>query len=309
MSSDELKIGWFGVEWRHLAALQAVAQEGSFAGAARRLGYTQPAISQQIAALERRVGGSLIDRSNPGEARLTEAGELLVRHSAAIAARLQSAHDDVQAAFEGETAVVRLGVLPSVGARLLPPLLRRFTDEWVGVRVSLTESWSDKELLKRLRHGELDLAFAITPLEPGPFLARVVARDSHVLISSHDFGLARGGSPTSLADLANVPLLFLHQQAVIEALLRSHGVEPNIAFRSDDNQTLMALVAEGLGAAIVPRLTVNHDDPRLIEIPVHEALPVREIALAWSDEREISTPAQAFIDTALRPTHTKKGRS
>jgi molybdate transport repressor ModE-like protein len=136
MSSDELKIGWFGVEWRHLAALQAVAQEGSFAGAARRLGYTQPAISQQIAALEQRVGGSLIDRSNPGEARLTEAGELLVRHSAAIAARLQSAHDDVQAAFEGQTALVRLGVLPSVGARVLPPLLRRFTDEWVGVRAT-----------------------------------------------------------------------------------------------------------------------------------------------------------------------------
>jgi DNA-binding transcriptional LysR family regulator len=105
-----------------------------------------------------------------------------------------------------------------------------------------------------------------------------------------------------------VPLLFLHQQAVIEALLRSHGVEPNIAFRSDDNQTLMALAAEGLGAALVPRLTVNHDDPRLIEIPVHEELPVREIALAWNNEREISAPAQAFIDSASRQTDRKNGR-
>lgn len=300
MSSDELKSDWFSVEWRHLAALRAFALEGSFAGAARRLGYTQPAISQQIAALERRVGGNLIDRSKPGQVRLTEAGERLVRHSAAIASRLQSAHDDVQAAFEGHPASVRLGVIPSVGARVLPPLLRRFTDERVGVRVSLTESWSDKELLKGLRGGELDVAFALTPLEPGPFLARVVARDPYVLICSADFELVRRGGTVALADLANVPLLSLHRQHGIEALLRSHGVHPNIAFRSNDSQTVMALVAEGLGAAIVPRLIITRDDPRLVEIAVQEELPVREIALAWSDDREISTPAQAFIDAALR---------
>ncbi len=299
MSSDEVSVGWFGVEWRHLAALQAVAEEGSFAAAARRLGYTQPAISQQIAALERRVGGSLIDRSSPGEARLTEAGERLVRHSAAIAARLQLAHADVQAAFEGRADLIRLGVIPSVGAHLLPPLLRRFTGEWLGVRVNLTESWSDRELLKRLREGRLDLAFAISPLERGPFLARVVARDSYVLICSNTFELTRLRSPIALGELADIPLLFLHQQRGIEALLRSHGVEPNVALRSDDNQTLMALVAEGLGAAIVPRLTVDRDDLRLVELPVAEQLPVREIALTWSSERELSSAAQAFIDTAI----------
>jgi molybdate transport repressor ModE-like protein len=80
---------WLGVELRHLAALQAIAEVGSFCRAARRLGYTQSAVSQQIATLERIVGERLLDRpGGPRPVSLTEAGELLLRHAAAIVARL-----------------------------------------------------------------------------------------------------------------------------------------------------------------------------------------------------------------------------
>src|ERR1700679_4127902 len=83
---------WLGVELRHFAALDAVETEGSFGRAAVKLGYTQSAISQQIATLERIVGEQLIER--PGGSRpvsLTEAGRLLLRHARAIVARLQAA--------------------------------------------------------------------------------------------------------------------------------------------------------------------------------------------------------------------------
>src|SRR3954468_22088056 len=90
--------GWPGVEFRHLAALEAVATEGSFRGAGVRLGYAQPAISQQIAALESAVGTRLVDRRRGrGGVALTEAGEVLLRHATEIGARLRAARAELQA--------------------------------------------------------------------------------------------------------------------------------------------------------------------------------------------------------------------
>src|SRR5215208_2866572 len=122
---------WLGIEVRHLAALNAVAEEGTFRGAATRLGYTQSAISQQIATLERLVGVKLIERpGGPRAVSLTEAGRLVLRHAGAIIARLKAAQADVAALVEGGAGTLRVGTFQSVGARILPELLRRFREEW-----------------------------------------------------------------------------------------------------------------------------------------------------------------------------------
>src|SRR5919108_1177491 len=93
---------WLGLEFRHLIALKAIAEEGTFGRAARRLGYTQSAISQQIATLERIVGQRLIDRpGGPRPVSLTEAGRLLLRHADGITARLQAAQADLGALRDG----------------------------------------------------------------------------------------------------------------------------------------------------------------------------------------------------------------
>src|SRR5438128_3092341 len=116
---------WLGVEVRHLAALQALAAERSFGRAARRLGYTQSAVSQQIATLERIVGQKLVDRpGGPRPVSLTEAGELLLRHADAIAARLHAAQADLAALDAGDVGPLRIGTYQSVGAKVLPALLR-----------------------------------------------------------------------------------------------------------------------------------------------------------------------------------------
>ena len=120
---------WLGVELRHFAALQALADEGSFGRAAKRLGYTQSAISQQIATLERIVGERLVERpGGPRPISLTEAGQLLLRHAESIVARLQAAQADLQALRAGEVGTLRVGTFQSAGARLLPEIMRRFTD-------------------------------------------------------------------------------------------------------------------------------------------------------------------------------------
>ncbi len=137
---------WLGVEIRHFAALQALAAEGSFGRAARRLGYTQSAISQQIATLERIVGERLVERpGGPRPVTLTEAGELLLRHADSIVARLQAAQADLHALQAGEVGTLRVGTFQSVGARVLPEIMRRFTAQWPPIDVML-EELEDEEI-------------------------------------------------------------------------------------------------------------------------------------------------------------------
>src|SRR5213594_3450644 len=150
---------WLGVELRHFLALEAVAREGSFGKAAAALGYTQSAVSQQIAALERIVGARLVDRpGGPKPVSLTEAGELLLRHAQAIVARLAAAQADLSALSDGAAGVLRVGIYQSIGARVLPELMRRFAASWPLVEIRLTESANDAELLELVERGELDLS-------------------------------------------------------------------------------------------------------------------------------------------------------
>src|ERR671938_66844 len=132
---------WLGIELRHLVALEAVAREGSFGRAARRLGYTQSAVSQQIATLERIVGARLVERpGGPRAVSLTPAGEVLRRHSEAIVARLTAAQADIAALASGRTGTLAVGTYQSVGARILPEAMRRFRRSWAGIDVRLHES-------------------------------------------------------------------------------------------------------------------------------------------------------------------------
>src|SRR5438270_10065086 len=152
---------WLGIELRHLTALEAVAREGSFGRAATTLGYTQSAVSQQIAALERIVGARLVDRpGGPRPVSLTEAGELLLRHAEAIVARLAAAQADLAALAEGEGGVLRVGIYQSVGQRILPELMRRYATAWPRVEIALTESASDEGLVSLVVRGVLDLTIA-----------------------------------------------------------------------------------------------------------------------------------------------------
>src|ERR687886_161255 len=186
---------WLGIELRHLLALEAVAREGSFGKAAASLGYTQSAVSQQIAMLERIVGQRLVERpGGPRPVSLTEAGRLLLTHAEAIAARLAAAQADLTALSGGEAGVLRVGVFQSVGQRILPELMRRFLKAWPKVEVALTESADDAELLSLVERGDLDLAFADLPLTDGPFDSVELLRDPYVLVVPADSELAHRGS-------------------------------------------------------------------------------------------------------------------
>src|SRR6476620_1499944 len=172
-----------GIEIRHLTALSAVAEEGSFRRAASRLGYVQSAISEQIAALERIVGQQLVVRSRgAGSVELTDAGELLLAHANAILARVKAAEADLGALADGSAGSLRLGIYQSVGARVVPRLLPRYARDWPDVRVLPQESPTDAGLFELVERGELELSFADLPLHPGPFDSVELMNDPYVLV-------------------------------------------------------------------------------------------------------------------------------
>jgi DNA-binding transcriptional LysR family regulator len=292
---------WLGVELRHLAALQAIADEGSFGRAALRLGYTQSAVSQQIAMLERIVGERLLERpGGPRPVSLTEAGRLLLRHAEAIVARLEAAQADLAALSAGEAGSLRVGTYQSVGQRILPKLLRRFARAWPKVELRLTEN-TDNELVAMIERGDLDLAFADFRLWEGPFEWVDLLQDSHVLLVQAGSPLASRGKAPTLSEIAEQPLIGSRQcrsSDLLESHLRAGGVALEFVFRSDDNGTVQGMVSAGLGVAVVPRLAVDFNDRSCHVIPLDGVVPPRRIGLVWHEDRYRSPAARAFVELA-----------
>jgi len=290
---------WRGVELRHLAALEAVGRLRSFGAAARELGYTQSAVSQQVAQLERVVGQRLVDRpGGPRRVDLTDAGRLLLRHADAIVAQIDAAQADMAALAEGAAGPLRVGIYQSVGARILPALLRRFREEWPRVEVHVREETDAADLLRLLEHGELDLTFADLPLPEGPFESEEVLRDPYVLLVAVGSELAGREAAPPLRELAGVALIGWRSTGEPETYLRGRVPELNVVFRTDDNGTLLGLVAEGLGLAVVPRLVVNPRNPSFAALPFGTRIPPRDIAIVWHRDRYRSAAAQAFAGLA-----------
>jgi len=290
---------WLGIDLRHLAALEAVARTRSFGRAARELGYTQSAVSQQIAQLERIVGQQLFNRpGGPRRVEPTEAGLLLLGHADAIVARLDAARADMAALAEGSAGTLRVGIYQSVGARLLPALVRRFREQWPQVGIRVREESSAADLLRLLEHGELDLTFADLPLREGPFEWAEVLQDPYVLLVSARSDLAKLDAAPPLREIAKLPLIGRRTTDEPERFLAGRVPELNVIFRTDDNGTLGALVAEDLGAAIEPRLVVDPRDRAVKMLPFGSPIPPRTLVLAWHRDRYRSRAAEAFVALA-----------
>jgi DNA-binding transcriptional LysR family regulator len=282
-----------GVELRHLAALEAVAEGGSFGRAARRLGYTQSAVSQQIAQLEKVVGAKLVERPDrPRAVSLTDAGRLLLRHADAIVARLAAAHADMAALQAGEAGPLRVGILQSVGARLLPGLIRRFKQEFPRVSVQVVEGNTPGELLPLVESGELDFTFAELPLQDGRFDWVELLRDPYVLLVSSGSHLATREAAPPLRELTGLPMIGWRTD-------RGHDI-PGVeyAFRSDDNGTVLGLVEADLGVAVAPRLVLRPDRDGIVALPFGARLRPRVLGLAWHKERYRSPVAERFVELA-----------
>ncbi len=281
-------------ELRHLAALDAVARTGTFGRAAADLGYTQSSLSQQVAALERSVGGRLFDRlpgARPPE--LTPLGRLVLEEGRALLARQSGAADAVERFLAGGGRV-DVGTFQTVTNVLLPDVLCRVREEQPDARILLSEDEGDPPPLDGL-----DLVFYDGDGPPGSEQAEVF-RDEHVLLTPA--GLVAPAGPVALAALdgrAMVALPTLCDQTRVEAALAARRIAPDVVFRTADNQGVTSMVRAGLGVAVMPLHAVagQLEAPGLDVHPLEPGLPDRVVNLLWRGS--LSPLATRFRDVAL----------
>jgi DNA-binding transcriptional LysR family regulator len=294
MAADQ----WEALELRHLRALQVVARTGAIGRAALELGYTQSAISQQLAALERAVGARLFERgSGRRDGSLTSAGRLLLGHADAVLGRLQAARIDMAHAAEADERL-RIGGYASVGARVLPTLLARHRHLAPDVELHFYESARDDELWDMVEAGDLDLAFALRPVRDRDLETTEMLHDPYVLVAPAASPVTQ---PPTLEGLYRMPLISYRSCPLehrIESQLHARGIEPNIVFRADDNRTIQGLVGAGHGVAAMPLLAVDLHDPAIRVVPVGELIPPRVIGLIRHRDRHLSHAVATFMTVA-----------
>jgi DNA-binding transcriptional LysR family regulator len=278
-----------------------VVDAGTFSAAADRLGYTQSAVSQQVARLERSVGAPLFERpGGPRKVLLTPVGQSLVVHARAVVDRLRAAQADIAAIRAGERGSLRVGTLQSVGTKVLPRLLRTFREELPGIELVPLEIQDLAELSAGVESGHFDLSFVPLPLPEGPFALRRLLDDPYVF-------MAPAGAPEAALDavtlrqVVRLPLIGVRDETEaleLETILRRTGVEPTFVFKSNDNPTIQGFVAAGLGYAVLPRLTVDEDDPEIVVLPISSPVPPRRLGIIWHVDRQLPAAAHRFVDLA-----------
>ncbi|GGR38514.1 LysR family transcriptional regulator [Streptomyces roseolus] len=293
------------IEARHLRVLRAVAATGSFSAAARELGCTQPAVSQQMKALETSAGTPLLIRTGR-EMRLTQAGEVLVRHAAGILAGLTAAEEEVAAIAGLRAGRVRLVSFPSGSSTLVPTALAALRAAHPGTRVSLVEAEPPRSV-EMLREGDCDIALAFrygsshAPGEWDDLVVRPLLTDRLVGLVPEAHPLADAGS-VSIAELAGDSWIAgcprCRRQLV--DVCEEAGFAPRIDFATDDYPAVVGLVGAGLGVAVLPELAIESVRPKGARTVAVEPAVEREIvALTLPDLAQVPAVA-ATLDELTR---------
>lgn len=291
------------IEARHLRVLRAVSTTGSFSAAARELGCTQPAVSQQMKALESSAGTTLLIRTGR-EMRLTQAGEALVRHASGILAGLTAAEEEVAAIAGLRAGRVRLVSFPSGSSSLVPGALAALRAAHPGTRVSLVEAEPPRSV-EMLRDGDCDIALAFRYGEPGAEWGDLVVRplltdrltglvpEGHALAGREEVGIAELAGESWIAGCPRC------RRQLVEVCEES-GFTPRIDFATDDYPAVIGLVGAGLGVAVLPALAIESVRPMGARTVMVEPAIEREIvALTLPDLARVPAVAATLDQLSL----------
>ena len=287
---------------RRMRVLREVALKGSFSAAAESLSFTQSAVSQQIAALEREAGAVLVERNARG-VRLTDAGAAVVRHAEGILAKLAEAEAELEAIAGLRGGRVRMAAFESVAGTLMPIAISRFTQQHPGVELSMT-LMEPEDSIVALRAGDIDLAITVGPGKPGDREGEGVTHhhlleDPLYLVLPQDHPLARKRG-VRLADLANEPWIggapdCECNRMITQACMR-FGFNPRIAFETDDYSAVQGFVAAGVGVSLIAELGLRTVRDDIVVRPLGRDTPVRQIyATALKGYRSPATVAMIEI--------------
>ncbi len=264
------------VELRYLRAMAVIAEEGTFGLAAARLGYTQSSVSQQIAALEKAVGGPVFDRpGGPKPVRITPLGEVVLAHGRELLTKAEVLTDAVDR-FRAGHGRIDIGTFQSVSNLILPVVIRRLLDEHPGCDIRLSDVKPEEPRL-----GELDLLFNDGPVEGD--VERVRLFDEPYLLVAGAGAFPDG--PVRVKLLDDVPMVAwpstFHQRWLERTFARA-GAQPRFVFRTTGHETILSMVRAGIGCAVLPWLALHgHDAFADDQLDIHplKPSPTRELSL------------------------------
>jgi DNA-binding transcriptional LysR family regulator len=285
---------------RRMRVLREVSVKGSFSAAAESLSFTQSAVSQQIAALEREAGTTLVQRSARG-VRLTEAGEAVVRHAEAIMARLAEAEAELEAIAGLRGGRLRMAAFESAGSSLMPLAIAAFRAEHPAVELSMSMA-EPEDCVPQLRSGELDLGIvfesAVKHADDG--IERVhLLEDPMYLVLPRDHPLANRRR-VRLADLAGEAWIGGQPDCECNRLISRAcavaGYEPRIAFETDDYTAMQGFVAAGVGVSLIAELGLTSVRDDIVVRDLGRDTPVRQIFAATLADGYRSPATQAMVE-------------
>lgn len=289
---------------KRMRILKEVSDHGSFSAAAEALSYTQSAISQQIAALEREAGTQLVQRGSRG-IKMTEAGESLVRHADAILTRLADAEAELEAIAGLRGGRLRLAAFPTVGATLMPLAIATFRERHPDIELTVKQL-EPEDSLPMLKTGELDIALTIEPhalhMDSESIETTFLMDDPMYAALPAGHKLA-GKARLKLKDLAGEAWISTTDSCSCASLVRGHclsqGFDPQVTFESDDYQAVQGLVAAGVGVALIPTLALNMTRDDVVIRDLGNDAPIRRISAATLAGAQRSPATRAMLDVLV----------
>jgi DNA-binding transcriptional LysR family regulator len=284
------------VELRHLRTMAAIAEEGTFGRAAGRLGYTQSSVSQQIAALEKAVGGAVFDRpGGPRPVRITPLGEVVLTHGRDLLTKAEALADAVDR-FRAGNGRIDIGTFQGVSKLILPTVIRRLLDEHPGCDIRLSEVESEDPQI-----GDLDLLFHYGRIE-GDVEHVELLDEPYLLVAGAD---AFPDGPVRVKLLDDAPMVAwppTSHQRWLERALAGNGARPRIVFRTAGHETILSMVRAGIGSAVLPWLALRGSDAwsdDRLRIHQLQPSPASTWYLYWPAGRTQSPLAIRAIDIAV----------
>lgn len=270
------------MELHQLRYFAAVARTGNFTRAATACHVSQPSLSQQIIKLEDEVGSPLFERRRD-RAGLTLAGELLLRHATRVLSEIDEVGSRLREIRRMTRGRLRLGAIPTIAPFLLPGPLARLKREHPGVEITLHEHVT-AGLLAALQAGELDLVIAST-VAPSDELTRWPLFQEPLLLALPTGHVLERGRDINVEDLHNERFIVLSDEhclsTAVSSFCQQNDLSPNIICQGAQVQTVLAMVAAGLGVSLVPAMACRQSLPPGLSLRTLETSPQREI-IAYS---------------------------
>ena len=292
------------MQLHQLSYVLAVAEERHFTRAAARLHLAQPSLSRQVRLLERELGVLLFNRGpGQGGVTLTADGEALLPFMRRVLADVEATGAEARALTGMTRGSLSIGATPSLITQVLAPALVEFHTSHPGIELQVVEAGS-RQLVRQLANGEVDLALVVLPITEPQVATTPLFDDPLVLAVAPDHPLA-ARHRVRLADLDGLPLVMFREgydlRAVTLAACRDAGAEPRLVSQGGEMDGVLAFVAAGLGAAVVPAIAMPAESA-LVAIPFTHPGLSRTVALAHREDRPVPRTAQALADqlTLLR---------